>query len=204
MSKVAGYLGAVYQSTGNGTNVPDETVALAITTGIGDTVNANVIVNALYEDDGGAKSTIIAPGDYTWTVKGEITCVSQANANVHVDYTYYTVSEVIGFSNWSLDQKAEAFNVTDFNDGQAKQFIAGLSEFSATADRYWISASANLLGDVNEKFIIKFYIDDVSATKRSFEGWCYITGISPDVAVDSVITANLTFQGTNQLSYEAI
>lgn len=176
----------------------DNTIALNAS-GVGSTANANVWINALYEDNGGEKGAEISPSKYTWTVKGQITCADYANQTVHVDYTYYTVSQVGGFFNWGLSHVVDVLETTDFADSGNRTYIAALKGWTGSAERHWLSDEAvdSWLGT---KIIVKFYVD-VSNSLR-YEGWAYVTGISVDTPVDALVNEPIEFQGTKILSLE--
>jgi len=199
LAKLAGYLGAIYASEGAGTNVPDETVTLDVS-GVGNTVNENVWVNHIYKDDGGAKGEEIDRSEWSFTVKGEISCSSEAGNDIHVDYDYYTVSQIGGFFSWTLDETLEALEATDFGSGGKREYIAGQRGWTASAERHWLTEE--YLSDwVGSKKIVKFYLDAQSAVR--YEGWAIVTGIHPTTPVDALVNESLDFQGIGTLSFES-
>jgi len=203
MSEISGKVGAIYMSSGAGTNVSDETVTLAITTGIADDVvlHPNIIVNALYTDDGeGNADALIGEELYTWTVKGLITCVSEAENVVHVDYTYYTVEQVAGFFNWSLDIVGDALETTDFGDAGHRAYIAGMDGWSGSADRHYLT-DVDMSAYIGSKSIVRFYMKTTTTTIR-YEGWAHVTGMHLSTPVDGVVTEPLDFQGNYKINYE--
>ena len=203
MNEISGKVGAIYMSSGAGTNESDETVTLAITTGIADDVvqYPNIIVNALYTDDGeGNADALIGEELYTWTVKGLITCVSEAENVVHVDYTYYTVEQVGGFFNWSLDHTGEALKTTDFGDNGHDTYIIGTDGWSGSADRHFVT-TLDMASYVGSKYIIRFYMK-ATDTKYRYEGWAYVTGIHFTTPVDGLVADPIDFQGIDQINYE--
>lgn len=201
MAELAGKVGAVFASSGSGTNVADETVSLD-GDGIGNTTNENIWVNHIYEDDGyGGVGDEIPASEWHFTVKGEITIRGFSSVDVHVDYTYYTVAQVAGFFSWGIDKVVDALETTDFGDSGRRTYIPALEGWSATAEQHWLSA-ARLDSYLGTKMIIVFYIDEASGKNR-YEGWGYVTGLHPAVAVDAVVNIPLDFQGTGVLSYES-
>jgi len=200
--ELAGYVGAIYMSSGAGTNVSDETVTLAAVTGIADddVQYPNIIVNGLYKDETGAKGDLIGEELYTWTVKGRITCVSEAGNSVHVDYTYYTVEQVGGFFNWTLDIVGEALETTAFGDEGHRAYIAGIQGWSGSADRHYLT-DVDMSAYVGSRYIVRFYMK-TTATAYRYEGWAYVTGMHLTTPVDGLVAEPIDFQGIDQINYE--
>ena len=195
----AGYLGAIYASEGAGTNVPDEIVTLDVS-GMGNTVNENVWVNHIYKDDGGVKGEEIDRSKWSFTVRGKIICPSEAGNDIHVDYDYYTVSQIGGFFSWTLDETLEVLETTDFGSNGKREYIPGQRGWTASAERHWLTEE--YLSDwVGSKKIVKFYLDAPAGAR--YEGWAIVTGIHPTTAVDAVVNESLDFQGLGMLSFES-
>ncbi len=206
MAEQAGKVGAIYAPTGTGTLVENESKTLVA--GVIDLTNENVLVSKVTSDAEG-----ITPITKRWTVtvKGHLVVEDGGTDTVYITYHYWAegqygndgeIGEVGGFFNWSIAQAAGILDKTDFQSGAWKEFMTGLKEWSATAEKHWITdeSLAAWLGTLK---IIKFYLDVDATPKLRYEGWAIITGLNPAVAVDTLINESLTFQGTGQLSYES-
>lgn len=153
-------------------------------------------------DNGDAYSvagTLVDEALYSYTIVGEITCVSQANNVVHIDYTYYTVAQVAGFFNWTLDIVGEALETTDFGSDGHRAYIPGIQGWSGSADRHFIT-TLNMADYVGSKYIIRFYMK-TTTTKYRYQGWAYVTGIHLTTPVDALVTEPLDFQGVRTIDY---
>ena len=115
-----------------------------------------------------------------------------------------------GFFNWSLDDTADVVETTDFQDSGHKTYIACLDGWTAAAERHWLNSG--MFRMIGSKTVAKFYVDNddtakgigsASDTGSKYEGYALVIGISPTVAVDSLVNESLSFQGTGQLTYES-
>jgi len=153
--------------------------------------NANIAITV--------DAALLVEGDYTLTPKGTIVCVTAPAATIVVDYRWYAMTLECGeFHAWSLEWAADALDVTTFASGGPRTFLAGLTTWTATAERYIIHGGH--AHDLSHKLICEFY--HVESTAKYFDGWGIVTGVSPSVAVDTVISETITFQGTGQLGIE--
>lgn len=147
--------------------------------------------------------TALSEGAYLHTVSGKVT-LSAAPGNdeaVLATYDEYAISQVGGFFNWSVAQAVGVLDKTDFESGGNKEFLAGLKEWSASAERHWIT-DENLAAWLGVTKIVKMFLDADSDPQLRYEGWAVVKGLNPAVAVDTIINESLDFQGTGQLSYE--
>ena len=142
-------------------------------------------------------------GAYVNTVSGTITFAAapSAAAAIAVTYNYYAIVQIGGFFSWSIDRVAQVLETTDFSDSGHKTFIVGLDEWSASAERHWLT-DESLDTWLSTIKIIKFFSDQSSDPQLRWEGWAVVNGLHPKVAVDSLINESLDFQGTGILSYE--
>jgi len=132
--------------------------------------------------------------DFSITPKGSITFkTSQAGEAVTATYRHYPMTvECGGFTSWSLDIAADMMDDTDFRSTGWRTFKAGLKGWTGSADRYWINPLG--YGVISKRCILRFYTDE--DTGNYLSGWGIVSGISPSAAVDTLITDNLTFQGS--------
>ena len=81
-----------------------------------------------------------------------------------------------GFTNWNLDVNVDMLDTTNFSSGSWKTYIKGLKGWTATADQHWQS---DLLEELGEKVIVRFYIDDTAAVtsdNKYYYGFAYVNG----------------------------
>ncbi len=149
--------------------------------------------------------TALSTSAYTHTVSGVVTCASApaGSAAVLATYDEYAISQIGGFFNWNIAQAVTTLDKTDFQSSSGwKEFLGGLKEWSATAERHWIT-DESLTSWLGVARIIKLYLDADADPQLRYEGWAIIKGLNPGVAVDTIINESLDFQGTGQLSYES-
>jgi len=141
----------------------------------------------------------LAAGDYTLTPKGTIVCVTAPAATITVDYRHYAMTLECGeFFNWSLDYAGDALDVTTFTSGGPRQYIPGLTTWTATAERFIVHGG--YAHDMGGKFVCEFYHDEANA--KYLDGWGIVSGIAPNLVVDEVINERVSFQGTQWLGVE--
>ena len=193
--KLAGYVGAIYSHLigDNPTHITGETVSGS---GVNyQLANSNVDIDSVVLYDNGSE---IAKGNYTVTVAGKITLSSAPSGTLTADYDYYTVSQVGGFFNWTLEWNVDVLDATEYNTNGFREYEAVLKGWNANADRYWLDE--NYFNNVGSMVIIKLFLDKTG--NRRYEGWARISGVSPNVAVNEIIKEPITFTGINNLSFE--
>jgi predicted secreted protein len=110
---------------------------------------------------------------------------------------------VANINNWSLDSSLDVLDTTEFGDS-FKNYIAGLKDWKATVEGYW-DCAADTVGQTalqtaflaGSSVTLKLY---VNATNY-YSGTAFITGFSPEAAVDDVVNISLEFQGSGVLGY---
>lgn len=111
-----------------------------------------------------------------------------------------TVAEI---KSWSLELSVDTIDVTSFSSGGWKEIIAGIKEWSGSAEGNWDMTDTQgqkalqdaLLGGTT--VTINLYID---STKR-YSGTAYIKSVSVEAAADDVVSVSFDFEGTGQLQY---
>jgi len=119
-------------------------------------------------------------------------------------------AQLLGFSNWSLDQKVDTEDITTFENGIAdgyKRYAAILNDWTGSADRFWLTTAFydSFLG--LQKWV-RFFVQWVAipaATSEAtrayyYEGMCKITGVSVNEPVGAVVKSTITFQGDGALT----
>jgi len=219
----SGKVGAFYATSGTGTQQASESHHL-VASGTWLT-HKNVIVSDLYSGTGTGTATPYKR--WYCTPMGHLTVLgADATAGVNVKYRWWaevgetgstkgTIYQYGGFFNWSIDDTCDVVETTDFEDSGHRAYLATLDGWTATAERHWVDSGLfSMVGELNtaSKIIAKFYVNDDdtdkgvgsgSDTGERYEGYCHLIGLSPTVAVDTLVNESLSFQGTGQLVYES-
>lgn len=218
MAEIAGKVGAFYAASGTGTQQASESHTLVATSTFLD--KKNVVVNNVYGNYTGTSEPYVR---WYCTPRGKLTITDAgATDSVNVKYRWWaevgeagTDSGIIkqygGFFNWTADHTCDVVDTTDFEDSGHRSYLAALDGWTATAERHWVdSGMKQYVG--SSRMIMKFYADDDSASKgigsasdtgSRYEGYGIVVGLSPTVAVDTLVNESLSFQGTGQLTYES-
>jgi len=144
----------------------------------------------------------VAKGTYQHTVSGKVTFgVAPESGEITATWSNYAIIQCGGFFSWAIDQLATPLDSTDFESGGHKEHIVGLDEWSATAEKHYLT-EGDIHAWVGTIKIVKFFSDALADPQLRWEGWAAITGFHPGVAVDTIINESLDFAGTGVLSYE--
>jgi hypothetical protein len=114
--------------------------------------------------------------------------------------------ELGGFFNWSLNHDGEVHDITDFGDGTVRTFKAGLTTWTATAERWWLTGGASADTDpaVGAAVFLRMFTVYTAApnttTNYYYEGSAIVTNHSPATPVDGIVQGSLSFQGTDTLT----
>lgn len=109
----------------------------------------------------------------------------------------FTSAECMTMFNWKLDIGMDLKDATTFASNGWKEYVAGLGNWSASAEGFW--ASGEFLALMGERMIIQLFVDDV--TKKRYEGYIIIKKNSIDEPVDNVVKESLDLEGTGKLYY---
>jgi hypothetical protein len=111
------------------------------------------------------------------------------------------LAEVTGYS---LESSTAAIDSTSMGD-TARTFIKGLESFTGSADVIYDTAQttdiAALAGGA-DAVIIELYPAGDSGGLRKLSGSVLVTGYSVSGALDGMITASITFQGSGDLTWD--
>lgn len=113
---------------------------------------------------------------------------------------------VARITNWALNTKADAVDVTGTSSSGHKEFVAGLDEWSGTAKCHYDSAETKFTGApptivVGAVVTLLLGVDDGAG--ETWTGTALITGVDVELDVAGDITFNISFQGTGALTYPA-
>lgn len=194
---IHGSVGAVY--------VPqDLTGTNSVETFSGDDVTTTFTVANEYIKPGSETITIGGTETKAYTmnyITGDIVFETEpvsGTDNIEVDYDHFDLQADCGFFSWSVDENADAEEATTFCSDGDREYIPGLKDWNGTADKYWLIDEA-FHGFVGKKVVIVFYVDE--AQQYRYEGWGIVTGVSFDVAVDSLIEQTIDIQGSGELIF---
>lgn len=106
-------------------------------------------------------------------------------------------------SNWKMDLSADMADTTVFNTTGWKTNIAGLKEWSGSAEgNFDMTDTAGQLALQNAllnatSVALKLYVDST----HYYSGTAFIKKVAPEAAVDDVVKIAFDFQGSGALSY---
>jgi len=118
-------------------------------------------------------------------------------------------AQLLGFFNWSFDQKVDVEEITDFDDMTGgstpeKKYMALVKDWTATAESYWLT-NAQYVSFIGTQKWVRFFIKWVTipsapAPAYYYEGMCKVTGISGSEPIGSVVKQTVNFQGDGTLT----
>jgi hypothetical protein len=103
------------------------------------------------------------------------------------------IAEVDGIKSWTLDYNADTLETTDFADAGAKSFIIGGSGWAGTFEGYKDGVPLSL----GTSIILA--LGESLTPGQQWIGDAFITGISPSVSHDGIVSYSYTFQGSGAL-----
>lgn len=112
--------------------------------------------------------------------------------------------KVAEMKSWSLDLGADNIDVTTFDSNGWKEFLAGLKEWSGSAE-----GNFKLEDTQGQKALFDAWINGtvlaaefrLGAATPKFTGSVLVTGVSVEDAVDGEVTISFDLQGTGSLTY---
>ncbi|MCR4436641.1 MAG: phage tail tube protein [Clostridiales bacterium] len=112
-------------------------------------------------------------------------------------------NNVTEIKNWSLDLGLDTIDTTALGD-EWKNFIAGLKEWSASAEGSWnVAMDAQGQKALQDAYLsgatvsLKLYVD----AAHYYSGEAFISSLSVEDPVDDTVNVSFEFQGTGALSY---
>ena len=213
MAEIHGNQGAIFERTGNIT-----AATIAFVDSGPDTITDS---DSGFVDAGFTATTITVSGaaqagnndsftiDTGGVAAGTLTLVAGDALTGEIAGNTVTISTIPGtqlggFFSWTLNIVGDVHDVTDFADGTARTFIAGLSSWTGTAEKHFLTG-AEQGPAIGEEVLLRFFIiyaaDPTATTNYYYEGTAQITGITPTTPVDSVVTSSLSFQGSGDLTF---
>ena len=118
---------------------------------------------------------------------------------VTVTGKYYTVSQVGGFYNWSLDINVDVADVTTYASDGWKENLPTVHDFAVSAEAYW--ADDTFLDRLSEEVILALYVDSSASNKYRYEGFAHISSDSVSDPADGIVEDSIEFTGNQELYY---
>lgn len=100
---------------------------------------------------------------------------------------------IAGIKSWALDYAMDTIDVTAFDSGGHRQFFPVLDTWSGSFEGFKEGAPLTIGTMLSAEF------QESSTSTQVWRGEIIITGISPAVTVDGVVTYGYTFTGTDLL-----
>ena len=116
---------------------------------------------------------------------------------VTVSGKYWTVSELAGFYNWTLDIVADLEDSTTFADSGWRAYTPTLKGFNISAESFW--QDDKFLDRLGEEVVVALYVNEASDIR--YEGFSHIESDSISQPVDALVEESVTFTGDGELYY---
>lgn len=116
---------------------------------------------------------------------------------VTVSGKYWTVSELAGFYNWTLDIIADLEDSTTFADAGWRSFVPTLKGFNISAESFW--QDDKFIDRLGEEVVVALYVNE--ANDERYEGYAHIESDSISQPVDTLVEESVAYTGNGQLYY---
>lgn len=138
--------------------------------------------------------------------------VSSGNPEASTGVTFLEAEPgitVLGFFNWTLSHTGDTLETTDFdNSSGGRSYIAGLTGWTATADKHFLIANNEVDDWVGTAVEIRLFLNYLSSTStpstgspsRYWKGDTIVTGIDETTPVDALVDESISFQGDGALT----
>ena len=169
---------------------------------------ADKIVSIGYDDGNNNGLFTISGGG---VAAGKLTCdgtalVDESAGNEATIVTAPDDAQLLGFFNWTIDTTTDLTEITAFEDGiaGAKVYLPTLVDWTAAAERYWLT-NQNLDSFLGTEKWVRFFVKWVATPSGGdpsyyYEGMCEVSGNSIETPVGDVVKETLTFQGDGALT----
>lgn len=148
----------------------------------------------------------VAAGTLT-LIAGDTLVVEGASANIIIQEAL-PGTQVLGFSNWALDQIVDVLEVTRFEDVGVEKNITGVRRWTATADKFFETTQLTTASWLGDELLVRYFFlyDDAPNITTVYyqEGKCFVSGISPGTDTQGVANETITFAGTAKASIAGI
>ncbi len=112
-----------------------------------------------------------------------------------------------GFFNWTLSWDAEMHDVTDYTDGGVRTFMGGLTTWTVSAEKFWLTggAAADTEPQPGDTHYLRFFVVYTATpnvtTNYFYEGSAICTGVSATTPVDAIVNGTISWQGSDTLTW---
>ncbi len=200
MSELAGKLGAIYKQTDDAAVAFTKEATDEDATGLRYQISDEDMryfdpdtAVLVYADD------VLVESGYTVEYPGGVIVFAvDPEATITVSGAYLTMEAVGSLYNWSLDPTINTLETTALGDS-AKSFIAGLLEFTGSAEGYWLDNS--FLAALGSRLALALYVDTTSGSEKWYDCFGIITGDNIKVDEADVVKETIPFQGTGGLYF---
>jgi len=113
---------------------------------------------------------------------------------------------VLGFYNWTLGYAGDALETTNFDSSSGgRTYIPGLNNWTATADKHFLTANNEVDDWVGETCEIRLFINYVATPSTGdpsqyWKGDTVVTGMDETTPVDALVDQSISFQGDRALT----
>ncbi|MBA7552995.1 hypothetical protein ES705_45576 [subsurface metagenome] len=116
--------------------------------------------------------------------------------------------QVLGCYNWALGYTGDAVEVTNFDSTGVREYIPGLTSWTATADKYFLTTGNEVEDWVGTEVEIRLFLNYLSSTStpssgnisQYWKGDTIVTGLDHTTPVDALVTQSISFQGDGALT----
>lgn len=159
-------------------------------------------------NNGSFTAATVHAGGATITVSAAQT-LQTASAGAEITVVERTPgTQLGGYFNWRLTYEIDTLDVTDFGDGDTRAYLATIKDWTATAEKHWVTGAANQYNQdswMGKEKVVRFFTryDAAASTTNAYyyEGHAIISGIDITTDVNTVVTEPVTFKGTGPLTF---
>jgi len=209
MAEIHGRLGAIYAPTGTGDLSSVTFAQIGSTTDYVIQTAATRILRAFTE---AAEIADFTPASGTITAlkrpAGVVTFASAPGATVAItsaNSRIYTLAQVGGFTDWTLNLNQELIDTTTFG-AEDRQFKNVLRGWDASAERFWIDENMTvdvgaLMQSIDAPFAISCFVDTTGANLYRWVGFANIEGVDIATPTGGLVGETIRFRGHKNIYY---
>jgi len=113
--------------------------------------------------------------------------------------------QVLGFYNWASSYVGDTLETTDFDSSGYREYIAGLTGWTATAEKYFQTANNEVDDWVGQTCELRLFINYVASPttgdlSQYWKGDTIVTGLDHTTPVDALVSQSISFQGDGALT----
>ena len=113
--------------------------------------------------------------------------------------------QVLGFYNWTSSYAGDALETTDFDSSGYREYIAGLTGWTVTSDKYFQTVNNEVDDWVGQPCELRLFINYVAipstgTPSQYWKGDTVVTGLDNTTPVDALVSQSISFQGDGALT----